>query len=184
LKSADDSCADFDWKGALSRASLLLNVENSPARHSENMKFGINDSVISEFLSGLIIVLALVAVGGLLASVLKKMTDRYPFTRLALILALTPISLVRFLDQDTRYLLFTYALIIALMGITIDGIRYLFEFRAQLKLTAALEVERAQMRKCSGESVDEIDEVPAEKEVPKTAEEEKKPSVIVWERVE
>ena len=148
------------------------------------MRFGINDSVISGFLSGLIIVFALIAVGGLLASVLKKMSDRYPFTRLALILALTPVSLVHFLDQDTRMLLFTYVLIIALMGITIDSIRYLLEFRARLRLSAALEAERAQLRKSSGEAGGEAGEVAAEIEFRKPAEKEKRPSVIVWERVE
>ena len=185
MKSADDSYADFDWKGALPRDSLLLNVESSPARYGGNMRFDINDSVINEFLSGLIIIFALIAVGGLLAFVLKKMTHRYPLTRLALILALTPISLLHFLDQNTRYLLFTYVLIIALMGITIDGIRHLFEFRAQLRLRAEREAERAQLRKASGESVTEISEVTAQEDasIP-SEEEEKRPGVIVWERVE
>jgi hypothetical protein len=163
---------------------LLLKVENSPARYGGNMRFGINDSVISGFLSGLIIVFALIAVGGLLASVLRRMSDRYPFTRLALILALTPVSLVHFLDQDTRYLLFTYVLIIALMGITIDGIRYLFEFRARLRLSAAMEAERTQLRRSSGESAVEEDSTATEVAFPKPAEKEKRPSVIVWERVE
>ena len=148
------------------------------------MRFGINDSVISEFLSGLIIIFALIAVGGLIAFFLKKMAERYPFTQLALILALTPISLVHFLDQDTRHLLFTYALIIALMGVTIDGIRYLFDFMAQLRITAELEAERKQLQKAAGESGDETGGLQAGEEVPKTEEEEKKPGVIVWERVE
>jgi len=147
------------------------------------MRFGINDIVISEFMSGLIIVVALIMVGGLLEFLLRKMADRYPFTRLALILALTPVSLLHFLDQDTRYLLFTYMLIVATMGVTIDGIRYLFEFRAQLRITAELEAERIQSRRFSEEPAVVVGEVSVQKDAPQPAQDHK-PNVLVWERVE
>ncbi len=81
--------------------------------------------MVSEFLTGLSAVLALVAVGGFLLLILMGFSKQFPFTRLALVLALTPITLVRFLDGEGNSTLYLYSMIVSLVGITIDGINYL-----------------------------------------------------------
>jgi hypothetical protein len=95
------------------------------------MYFSLSDQIVSEFFSGLLAVLALVAIGSALALVLGGMARRFPFSRLSLILALSPLSLSRFLESDGNATLHLYAMIVILLGITIDGISYLLEPRVR-----------------------------------------------------
>lgn len=96
-----------------------------------DMQLALSDSMISEFLSGLFAVFALIAVGGMVALILGGMARRFPFTRLAIILALAPLSLVRFLERGGGSTLFLFAMIVILLGITIDGINYLLTPKIQ-----------------------------------------------------
>ena len=75
--------------------------------------------------------MALVAIGAALALVLGGMARRFPFSRLSLILALSPLSLSRFLESGGNATLHLYAMIVILLGITIDGISYLLEPRVR-----------------------------------------------------
>jgi len=89
------------------------------------MNFSISDQMVSQFLSGLAVVLALVAVGGVVAILLRGMAARYPFARMAIALALAPLSMGRFLDSGGVASIQLYAMIVMLLGITIDGINHL-----------------------------------------------------------
>ncbi len=95
------------------------------------MYFSISDQMVSEFLSGLLAVLGLVVVGSALALALGGMARRFPFSRLSLILALSPLSFARFLGNDANDTLHLYAMIVILLGITIDGISFLLEPRVR-----------------------------------------------------
>jgi hypothetical protein len=124
------------------------------------MQFAISDDVISQFLSGTFTILALIAVGGILSIILASMGRRFPFSRLAVILALSPFSLIGFLDRSEYSTLYFYAMIVILLGITIDGIAHLLEPKT---VTA-----------------EETHEKTKEVEVSAAAE----PGVIVWEKAE
>jgi hypothetical protein len=115
--------------------------------------------MVSDFFSGLLGVLALVAVGSALALVLGGMTRRFPFSRLSLILALSPLSFSRFLGYGGNTTLHLYAMIVILLGITIDGISYLLEPR-----------ERSVAQQAKSEKAEKV--------------EEPSPGVIVWEKAE
>jgi len=110
------------------------------------MYFSISDQMVSEFLSGLLAVLGLVAVGSALALALGGMSRRFPFSRLSLILALSPLSFSRFLEHGANTTLHLYAMIVILLGITIDGISYLLEPRTRpvLKDSRSEEVEKSE----------------------------------------
>ena len=103
------------------------------------MQFSISDSTVSEFLGGIFAILALVGVGGTLSLLLSGMTKRFPFSKLSLILALSPLSLIGFLDHGANSTLYLYAMIVILLGITIDGIAHLLEPKSPAK--ANLEAE-------------------------------------------
>ena len=123
------------------------------------MFFTISDNVFSEFLSGIVAVSSLIGLGAFLMLLLVKMENRFPFTRLALALALSPLCLVRFLDVDDPSIVNLYAMIVVLLGITIDGIRHLLASKTQPKPVVA----------------------EAKKEDVKS---ESKPGLIVWEKAE
>ena len=89
------------------------------------MNINIPDQIIREFLGGVSAVLAVIAVGTFLWFILRGIARRFTFTRMALILALSPLSLVNFLDQGAESILYLFAMIAILLGITIDGINYL-----------------------------------------------------------
>lgn len=122
------------------------------------MYFSVSDQMVSEFFSGLLGVLALVAVGSALALALGGMARRFPFSRLSLILALSPLSFSRFLEYAGTTTLHLYAMIVILLGITIDGISYLLEPR--VRSSAAEKAESKEVEKA----------------------EEPSPGMIVWER--
>lgn len=125
------------------------------------MQFSISDSMVSEFLSGLSAIFALVAVGGILSLILGGMARRFPFTRLALVLALAPFSLMRFLDRSGSSTLFLYSMIVILLGITIDGISFVLEPKSAAQPTTEAETSE------EAENDDELD-----------------PGMIVWEKAE
>jgi hypothetical protein len=131
------------------------------------MQLSLSDSMVSEFLSGLLAVFALLGVGAAIMLILTSLANKFPFSRLALVLALTPFCLIRFVDRGTESTLFLYAMILVLLGITIDGINYLLMPRAQTKPSAN-----------SAAKTDETSASDPE------AEEEEKPGMIVWEKAE
>ena len=108
------------------------------------MYFSISDQMVSQFLSGLLAVLALVAVGSALALALGGMAKRFPFCRLSLILALSPLSFTRFLEYGGITTLYLYAMIVILLGITIDGIGYLLEPRVRSSVAEQAKEEVAE----------------------------------------
>lgn len=124
------------------------------------MKINITDQIISEFLSGVIAVLAVIAVGALISFILRGISKLFPFTRVALVIALAPLSLINFLDQRAGTALIIYAMIAALVGIIIDGINHLL-----------LPKEKPQAKP-----------EPVEKQEEETVE--SRPGVIVWEKAE
>ena len=67
----------------------------------------------------------LIAVGGMLSVLLKGIKEKFAFTRLSLIMALTPLSLISFMDQANCSTLYLFSMIVELLGITVDGINYL-----------------------------------------------------------
>lgn len=115
--------------------------------------------MVSEFLSGLVVVLALVVVGCTIALVLSGMARRFPFSRLALVFALSPLAFVRFIEYQSDSTLHLYAMIVLLMGITIDGINHLLEPKVRPAVQDADDEEREAIQ-----------------------EDEPQPGVIVWEK--
>ena len=89
------------------------------------MNFNITDEMVSQFLSGIVPIIFLIAMGSVLSVLLKGINKNFEFTRMALILALPPLSLVNFLDSDTTSSLYLFVMILPLLGITIDGINHL-----------------------------------------------------------
>jgi hypothetical protein len=124
------------------------------------MHINITDELISEFFSGAIVVIALIAMGAFLLFILKGLSRTFPFTRMGLALALAPLSLTNFLDTGESIALFLYAMIAALLGITIDGINHLLTPKARIKPEHQFEKEKKE----------------------ETAE--PSPGVIVWEKAE
>ncbi|MEN8260282.1 MAG: hypothetical protein ABFS02_06805 [Pseudomonadota bacterium] len=124
------------------------------------MNISLTDQIVSQFLSGLIAVFALIAVGGVLAIVLRGLERKFPFMRLALVLALSPLSLIQFFDYGGNTIFYIYAVIVISLGFTIDGVQYLFAAKVRAK--------------------QEPKTVEPEKEVS----EEPGPGVIVWEKAE
>jgi hypothetical protein len=122
------------------------------------MQITITDQAITTFLSGFGTVTVLVAVGGFLSLVLRGMAQKFPFTRLALVLTLAPYSLVKFLDRGGIDTLYLYAIVIILLGITIDGVNHL---------------QPREPRRTAPKPKEEND-----------AEEESSPDGIVWEKAE
>ncbi len=121
------------------------------------MSINLTDQIVSQFLTGLFIILVLIAVGGSLSVVFTAMSKKFPFSRLTLMLALTPLCLVSFLDRSSADTLYLFSMISVLLGITIDGINHLLQPKEQ----------------------------PAQKTAPKEADNtESKPDVIVWEKAE
>lgn len=119
----------------------------------------ISDNAWNDLLSGIFAVSALIGFGALLMLLLGKMANRFPFTRLSLALALSPLCLIRLLQVDDTSIINLYAMIVILVGITIDGIRHLLVAK-----TPAVPVER--------------------KTLAKVIEEKKKPGLVVWEKAE
>ena len=121
------------------------------------MYFNITDEIMSQFLSGVFTIFALVGVGGVLSVLFKAMNKKFSFTRMALVLALTPLCLVNFIDRGSMTTLYLFSMLIVLFGITVDGINFLLLPKERLKAEPKV----------------------AEKE---TQEAEPDPGVIVWEK--
>lgn len=129
------------------------------------MHFSISDEMVSQFMSGLVAVLALVAVGCTLALILGRMTRRFPFSRLALVFALSPLAFVRVLEYEGNATLHLYAMIVILLGITIDGLAYLLVPRKRPAEKAAKEV-------------------PEEESAPIKAPKKGTPRIFLWKKAE
>lgn len=123
------------------------------------MQINVTDQMISQFLSGVFIIFALIFVGSVLSILFKAMSRKFAFTRLALVLALTPLCMVGFLDRSSTATLYLFSMISILLGITIDGINHLLMPKEQ--------PQRA-----------------AEPEVAQSSVTEESPDVIVWEKAE
>ena len=122
------------------------------------MEISINNEILSQLISGIISVLILVAAGVILTVASKMLINkRFPFTRLALILTLPPFCLINLLDRGSTSTLYLYAMVVIVLGMTIDGIAHLI--RPQ-------EPPKRKNRK-KKEPADEPD-----------------PDAIVWEKVE
>ncbi len=125
------------------------------------MNINLTDQIVSQFLSGILVVIILLAIGGALATILRGMVKKFPFTRVALVLSLAPLSLVKFLDYGDGSTLYLFAMISTLLGITIDGINHLL-----------MPKERLQAARDPAEQKEEA------------ADHESNPDVIVWEKAE
>jgi hypothetical protein len=121
------------------------------------MNINITDQMLSQFLSGVLTIIVLIAVGGMLSILLKGIKEKFAFTRLSLILALTPLSLISFIDQASSSTLYLFSMIAILLGITVDGINFLLMPKERAKVEIIPEEEK-------------IEEVEPE------------PGVIVWEK--
>ena len=89
------------------------------------MTINIPDQIIREVLSGVTAVLAVIAVGAFLLFILRGIARKFPFTRMGLVLALAPLSLINFLGNSESTILLIYAMIMTLLSISIDGISHL-----------------------------------------------------------
>ena len=107
------------------------------------MNISLTDQMVSQFLSGVIAIFALIAVGATLSALFKAMDEKFTFTRLALIMALSPLSLVSFLDAGYVSSLYLFSMIVALLGITIDGINFLLLPKEVIKTESKVEKEEA-----------------------------------------
>ena len=123
------------------------------------MNISITDEIISQFLSGVLTICAMIMVGGTLALLLRGMNRNFNFTRLSLVLGLAPLSLVSFMDPKTSSTLFLFSMIVVLLGITVDGINFLLLPKERVK------------------SVEKVKE-------PVQVEAEPDPGVIIWEKAE
>lgn len=121
------------------------------------MEISINSEILSQLINGIIAVIILVAAGTILTLASKMLINkRFPFTRLALILALPPFCLINLLDRGSMSTLYLYAIIVIVLGMAIDGIAHLIR-----------------PEKLSGSN--------RKKKEPATGAE---PDAIVWEKVE
>ena len=125
------------------------------------MRLNITDQLISEFFSGVAAVVAVIAVGAFIMFLLKGLGKKAPFTRIALSLALAPMSLINFLGRNESTALVYFAMAIALLGVIIDGLNHLLQPRERAE-TKARPVIR-------------------EEEKPEA---ESNPGVFVWEKAE
>jgi hypothetical protein len=89
------------------------------------MQINLTNQMISQFFGGVFIIFALILVGSALAILLKIMSRKFSFMRLAMVLALTSLCMVSFLDRSSTSTLYLFSMITILLGITIDGINYL-----------------------------------------------------------
>ncbi len=137
-------------------ASLRLCMEEIGAAETE-MKIYITDEIASQFLSGLVPILILIAIGAILSFLFKRIHQTFSFTRMALILALPPLSLINFIDPSSVPSLYLFAMIVSLFGITIDGINQLLMPKEKI----------------------DFKEISAQEATP-----ESEPEVIVWEKAE
>lgn len=129
------------------------------------MNVNLTDQTVSNFLSGLITVGVLILVGKVLSSALRKMDKKFPFTHMALVLALTPLSLIKFFNYGDSSTIFLFAMICTLLGITIDGISHLLEPKEAPRALPA-EATKEEAREETKEKV------------------ESRPGMIVWEKAQ
>lgn len=131
------------------------------------MRLLVSGEMMNQFASGLLIILALIAVGYTLSLVLRPAAKRFPFSRHTATIALTPFCMVYFLAEHQVTALIFFSMGMVLLGITIDAIAYLTEPKPEKvpEQNAAISELTVQ--------ADEI--VPDEKP---------EPGMIVWEKAE
>ena len=95
----------------------------------QSMNINIPDEIIREFLGGVSAVVAVIATGAILFFLSRRIARKLPFTRMGLVLALAPLSLINFLGNSESTALPIYAMIMTLLGISIDGINHLLLFK-------------------------------------------------------
>ena len=64
------------------------------------MNINIPDEIIREFLGGVSAVVAVIATGAILFFLSRRIARKLPFTRMGLVLALAPLSLINFLGNS------------------------------------------------------------------------------------
>jgi len=89
------------------------------------MNINIPDQIVSDFSSGVMAVLAVIALGAFLSFILRGIARKVPFTCIGLVLALAPLSLISLLGNSESTALLIYAMIMTLLGFSIDGINHL-----------------------------------------------------------
>lgn len=99
--------------------------------------------MVSQFLSGVITIFAVIAVGGTLSVLFKAMQKKFAFTRLALVIGLSPLALVNFMDRGSSSNLYLFSMIAVLLGITIDGINFLLLPKERPEAKPKAETEEA-----------------------------------------
>ena len=89
------------------------------------MQLMFSDETLSRFLSGLLIILILISIGTIIGWLLGKLRKKHPFSRLAIMLALPPLSFIQFISDNQRPAFYIFTMIVLVAGITIDGMAYL-----------------------------------------------------------
>ncbi len=90
------------------------------------MHISIDEQIASQLISGTIAVAIMVGIGILLSILLKVVVSRrFAFTRLALILVLSPLCMINLLDRSSVSTLYLYGIVVIVLGMTIDGIAHL-----------------------------------------------------------
>ena len=85
----------------------------------------LDSELISRFLLGTIAVFAMVAIGGAFANMFRSVNKRFCFTKTALILTLPPFCLSLVLDRSSLSTLYLYAMIVIVIGFSVDAARHL-----------------------------------------------------------
>lgn len=128
--------------------------------------FNITNEMIASFLNGLVFVLLLVLVGSILALILAWMAKRFPFTRIALVITLSPLAFIRLLELADYEFIQKYAMLTTLAGFLIDGIHHLI----RTYLPPQAEVAEAEGQASSNQEEDSSADSPKDS--------------IVWEKAE
>jgi hypothetical protein len=89
------------------------------------MTIEIPDQIISGMLRGVFSVVYVTAAGALLYVLLRKLTRKFPFTRLGTVIALAPLTLFNLLVIPDNTALLVFAMLSSLIGISIDGVNQL-----------------------------------------------------------
>jgi len=127
------------------------------------MYIKITDGIVSQYLSGVLVVFAVAVVGVSVYLVFKGLERRFPFSRLGLTVALTPLSLMNFVDLRDNMVYYVFAASSVVGALLVDGIQHLLTPKARPQAPAA-ETATA-----------ETAETPVEPA-------ESKPDMIVWEK--
>lgn len=135
------------------------------------MRLLVSGEMINQFVSGLLIILTLIAVGYAISLILGMMAKRFPFSRYALTIALTPFCMAFFLEKSQITALFFFAMGMVLLGLAIDAIAYL---TAPKPVPTPIPIPEQKAA---------ISELPTQ-ETAAIPDEKPEPGMIVWEKAE